>query len=78
MPVLKAHISATEARTLCGLPADGPRILELPWTEWLKAYEREPMGVCPRCRSIARRSADRYLSLRALENARPRPGDGTH
>lgn len=63
-----AHISATEGRTLCGLPCDGARLRHSPWPEWLIAYQADPSPACPSCKRIARQSADRFKAIRAADD----------
>lgn len=63
MPSPYTHITATEARTLCGLLASEPSTRHVPWQEWIEAYAQGPNACCPRCRAIARRSADRWKAI---------------
>lgn len=63
----RVHVSATEARTLCGLRADLPVNRHLPWNLWMDGYRRDPATHCTQCRRIALRSADRTKAIREAD-----------
>jgi len=64
------HITATEARTLCGLLADGGNSHHFPWREWIEQYQAQPSSACPKCKRIAHQYADRHRAIRDADIAR--------
>lgn len=60
----RVHISATEAHTLCGLPASGPRVKHSPWADWIDTYRGLPKATCTACRRAALQYADMSIAIR--------------
>ena len=67
MATRPVHIIATERHTLCGVFVSDRIGPQEPWTNWLTTYQRDPAAVCPECKRLANRSADRWKAIREAD-----------
>ena len=65
----RAHVSATEARTLCGLRPSRTYAPELPWADWITLYQQNRKACCTKCRRALMQYSDRTRAIIAADIA---------
>lgn len=68
------HVSATEARTLCGLRPSRSYAPELPWADWIERYRADPLTCCTKCRRALMRYSERTRAIVAADIANRNAG----
>lgn len=69
MGTTRVHVSATEARTLCGLRPSRTHAPELPWTDWIDLYRTDRAACCTKCRRALMQYSDRTRAIIAADAA---------